>query len=316
MTPKYIASRLWLVGWFVAWGTVIKGPTVRPHGFASQLFFVFGASGLVAGLYLFFRGFQSLQRKRWIEDTPATKISAAALGLVKIVGKAAGPYTLISPLAGVDCYYYQAVARNGTSGQDGEPQQERAVESIHTPIFVADDTGLLMIDPQGAELALPAEYDETISGESTSEGARRFLRRHGLSTAGATTLTEYAIKPGDPLLVLATLRSNDALPPDSAANARCISPNAADLQRREQMEAMGVPPDEIPRQPQPVAPGFDLNPRAILGGGDDGQPFVLSRDTPQRMIDDLARSSVFSIWGGPALALFSLALVLRWLGVW
>jgi hypothetical protein len=34
------------------------------------------------------------------------------------------------------------------------------------------------------------------------------------------------------------------------------------------------------------------------------------------MIDSLARRSFVDIWGGPALAVFSLGLVLKWLGAW
>ncbi len=313
---RIIASRVWLFGWFLAWALVVKRPTGTTSGLLPQLSFLFGVSGVVVGLYLFFRGFRLLQRKRWIEDTPVTKISAAPLGLVKVVGKATGPYTLLSPLAGVDCYYYQTVARDGTSGQDDEHAEPLVVESIHAPLFVEDDTGMLMIDPRGAELNLPEEYDETIAGTSVSEGGRRFLRRHGLSTATNTTVTEYAIKPGDPLVVLATFRENTIGSPGSGENGACISAEAADLQRRERMEAMGVPANEMPARIEAANTDFDIQPRVALGISNDRQPFILSRETPQGMIDELARSSVLSIWGGPVLALFSLGLVLRWMGVW
>ena len=317
MTVRTILSRLWFFGWFAAWILETRGINV-PATIISQAELIFGASGVVFGLYLFFRGFQLLRHKRWIEDTPLTKISAAAIGRVKILGKASGPYTLISPLAGVDCYYYRAVAWDGREAQN-EKEEGWAAETIFTPLFVDDDTGRLMIDPHGARLELPYEFDETIGSLSMSEAARRFLRRHGLSTAGATTVTECAIKPGDPLLVLGVLRENT--PIDAKWEGTCLSAEAADLQRCEQLEAMGLPETTVVQAENAIralsgGQHFDLEPKVVLGLGSDHEPFVLSRENPQRMIAGLAQSSTFDIWGEPALALFSLALIIKWLGLW
>jgi hypothetical protein len=164
MTLRTLASRSWLLGWFGAWIFASRRSVLTAET-ASGLAFVFGASGVIAGLYLFFRGFQLLQRKRWLEDTPVTKIAAAAMGQVKIVGQATGPYTLLSPLAQVDCYYYRALGWNGVNAQD-QRLEARVTETLFAPFFVEDETGRLMIDPRGAQLELPYEYDEAISAES------------------------------------------------------------------------------------------------------------------------------------------------------
>ena len=89
---KAVASRLWLFGWIAAWVFSSRKVALSPES-ASLIAFLFGATGFLFGLYLFFRGFEQLQRKRWLEDTPITKISAAAIGPVKVFGKASGPYT-------------------------------------------------------------------------------------------------------------------------------------------------------------------------------------------------------------------------------
>jgi hypothetical protein len=134
-----------------------------------------------------------------------------------------------------------------------------------------------------------------------------------ISTA---TVTEYTIRPGDPLLVLGTLRESV---PISAANRGLdkgyISAEAADLQRREQLETLGIPARELKRTDTEPPPKFNLHPNVILADRDD-EPFVLSREAPQRIIAGLARSSVLGIWGGPALALFSLGLLMKWVGLW
>jgi hypothetical protein len=60
---------------------------------------------------------------------------------------------------------------------------------------------------------------------------------------------------------------------------------------------------------------FDLLPRIVLRAGGN-RPFVLSRQTPQRMIDRLGQRSVLDIWVGPAITLLSLGLLLRGLALW
>jgi hypothetical protein len=282
---------------------------------ASLLFLlipILAALAVIAGLYLFVFGFQLLRRKRWIEDTPVTKIAAAAIGYVKIQGHAAGPYTMLSPLAAVDCYFYRTIAWNGRDANN-QQAEGRAVESLYAPLFVEDDTGRMLLDPRGAQLALPPDYEEQISDVSMSEGARRFLHRHGLSITNPTTVSEYAIKPGDPLLVVGAVKENRSQP-DARPCVDYLDREAADLQRREQLEAMGIPYSEMPPRSAPTSSDFDLHPAVILGAA--GQPFLFSRGTPQDLVDNLSRQSALAIWGGPLLALFGLGTLLRWLGVW
>jgi hypothetical protein len=297
--------------------------TLSPE-LTSALTLLFGICGLIAGLYFFLRGFRLVQQKKLIEDTPVAKIGAAAIGLVKVFGKVTGPYTLLSPLAGTDCYFYRAVAGSG-----GEPRYEstpggRATETLFAPFFVEDESGRVMVDPRGAQIELPTDYDEQIAGDSMDEASRCFLRRRGLSTHTITRVTEYCIKPGDSLLVLGTLEENrgwgsmaDAEAGELESAEQCyLSPEAADLQRREQLEAMGIPDRELPPARATVAVGFELHAPVLLRKGDAGQILLLSRQNPQGVIDELRRRSVIGIWGGAAMALIGLGLVVQWLGLW
>jgi len=317
MTLRTIAPRLGLLGLYLGWLFAARRLAL-PSEVLYWFTFALAALGFVAGLYFFLHGFQLLQRKRWIEDTPTIKIAAAAIGTVKVFGKAAGPYTLLSPLAGVECYYYRAVAWDGRDAGDGQQLAGRATETLFTPLFVEDETGCLMVDPHSAAIELPTDYDEQISGDSMAECSRRFLRRHGLSTFGGTTVSEYAIKPGDPILVLGTLGENlgfgSMADSESPGRAAYLSCEAADLQRREQLEALGIPLSESQQPAAYANTDFDLHPRVVLRAGAD-RPLVLSRQTPQRMIGRLAQESTLDIWGGPLLALVGSALLVKWLGL-
>src|SRR5919198_3729149 len=85
---------------------------------------IIAALGAGIGLFLFYRGFRLLQRKRVILNTPTSKIRSASLGLVEVNGLAVGPYTLTAPITGVPCYFYRSQAWElRTSGKNNEWQQ-------------------------------------------------------------------------------------------------------------------------------------------------------------------------------------------------
>src|ERR1700730_18213830 len=175
------------------------------------------AAGGVAGLYLFYRGFRLLQRKRLILNTPASKIRSASMGLVEINGLATGPYVINSPLKQTNCYYYRSVAWQWKQrGKDSE-WVKAAEETLHVPFYVDDGSGRLLVDPSGAEIdlqcALHQEYNSSIllSGPEMPGSVFSFLSRHGVDSSKRIKVEEYCIRPKDDLFVLGTLSQNPGL---------------------------------------------------------------------------------------------------------
>jgi len=270
---------------------------------------LWGIAGVLFGIFLFFRGFPFLKRKRLIQNTPKSTIRGAALGAVEVSGTVVGPYTLISPLSESDCFYYHAMARS-----TGEDEKKVAEEVLYAPFFLDDGTGHLMVDPRGAEMELRPSVDEEYSPSTGDAFTRHFLVRRGLSSAAPATLQEYCIRPGDHLFVLATLRENpglesaaDGLAGDAAQGQQgFLSAAAADLQRRAAIESMLPPGGAVPRIPKipPVETGaFDLNPPVMLMKSASGGPFFISWRSQRDVVQQLAARSALYIWGGPALAL-------------
>src|ERR1700683_1490869 len=68
------------------------------------------AVGAAAGIFLFVRGFIMLRFKRMIENTPASKIRSASMGLVELSGLAEGPQTMPAGITGEARFYYRAIA--------------------------------------------------------------------------------------------------------------------------------------------------------------------------------------------------------------
>lgn len=174
-------------------------------------------AGAAAGMYLFYRGFRLLQRKRLILNTPASKIRSASMGLVEINGLATGPYVINSPLKQTNCYYYRSTAWQWKQrGKDCE-WVKVAEESLHVPFYVDDGSGRLLVDPSGAEMDLHCdlheEYNRSIllSGPEMPGSVFNFLSRHGVDSSKRIKVEEYCIRPKDDLFVLGTLSQNPGL---------------------------------------------------------------------------------------------------------
>jgi hypothetical protein len=142
--------------------------------------------GMIGGLVLFYRGFRILQRKRLILNIPTSKIRSASLGLVEVSGLAIGPYTIPAPLTGKACYYYRSIGWELQKSGNNDEWKKVADESLHVPFYLDDGTGLLMVNPQGAETDLHRDFHQEyansfFSGDAMPEAVRGFLLRNGVS---------------------------------------------------------------------------------------------------------------------------------------
>ncbi len=175
---------------------------------------LYAGIGAAAGVYLFYRGFRTLQRKRLILDTPSSKIRSASMGLVEVSGLATGPYTIPAPVTGVPCYFYRTIAWQLKQAGKNKEWQKVAEESMHVPFFLDDNTGRLLVDPQGAEMEIHRDFHEEYSGsffgsnDDVSLSVANFLARYGVANDHRLRVDEYCIKPKNALFVLGTLAQN------------------------------------------------------------------------------------------------------------
>jgi len=175
------------------------------------------AAGVAGGLYLFYRGFRLLQRKRLILNTPASKIRSASMGLVEVNGLATGPYVINSPLKQINCYYYRSVAWEYQRRGKNSEWVKVAEETLHVPFYMDDGSGKLLVDPTGAEMDLHCdmheEYNRSVllGGPEMPGSVYSFLSRHGVDSARRIKVEERCISPKNPLFVLGTLSQNPGL---------------------------------------------------------------------------------------------------------
>ncbi len=178
---------------------------------------LYAIAGVFAGVYLFYRGFRMLQRKRLIENTPSSRIRSASMGLVEVSGLANGPYSITAPLSGRACYLHRTIAWEWRREGKNSQWVKSADETLHVPFFLDDNTGSVLVDPQGAEIQIHRDFSAEFGPSmfsSTSEmpaNVAGFLARHGVDCGRKIKVEEYCIKPKNALFILGTLAENQGL---------------------------------------------------------------------------------------------------------
>lgn len=164
--------------------------------------------GFLLGVGLFFLGFYFKRRKDIIDAIPTSKIRSLAMGLVEIEGKAEALVQLwLTPISKKKAVYCEVVIEE----KRGKHWYDVLRHQTKDPFSVVDDTGRVMVDPEGAEFHLKVdhEYSSMLFGENS----KQLLA--GLEDLGVKTRTllgfnrtfrckETFILPGDPIYVMGT----------------------------------------------------------------------------------------------------------------
>jgi hypothetical protein len=243
--------------------------------------------GAFAGVYLFYRGFRLLQRKRLILNTPASKIRSAAMGLVEINGLAVGPYTMLAPITGVPCYYFRTTAWQWQQRGKNSEWVKVADESLHVPFFLEDNTGRILVNPQGAEMDIHRDFHDEFgttlfsSSLGIPSNIASFLVRNGVSTDKKIKVDEYCIKPKNALFILGTLAQNPGLSVSATpihsltADQNSISLNLPDMRGGLSLSIGSTSADDAPfalsRADPAPPPRIYLGAKNTARASDEGQ---------------------------------------------
>lgn len=123
-----------------------------------------GLTFLGAGIVLFPYGLLLLTYKRMVENTPTSKVRSMAMGIAEISGQARQYYDLKTSHSGTRCVYFRCryfrrkgarftgraaflrhMARNSETWV-----LEREVSSGRLPFYIEDETGRVLVKPEGA----------------------------------------------------------------------------------------------------------------------------------------------------------------------
>jgi hypothetical protein len=127
---------------------------------------IYLVAGFFGGLWLAYSGTKQFLLLQKIENTPTSKVDAAAVGLVELYGKALCDGEMVSPISGERCAYWRIKADYYRSGKHGGWREIFKRDST-SRFRVEDETGSMLVDPKGATVEIPLDhrYQGYISGK-------------------------------------------------------------------------------------------------------------------------------------------------------
>lgn len=109
----------------------------------------------VLAVALCWGGFACLRLKRFIEDTPTSRIRSLAMGLVEVHGRALRRYALVAPMTQGACVWYRL--RKYRRDSNNRWTQTSESSSGHVPFVLDDGSGQVVVDPAGATVKVRTE---------------------------------------------------------------------------------------------------------------------------------------------------------------
>lgn len=144
---------------------------------------------LLAGLVSFGAAWWAYSKRRHMMDTPTSKVRSMAIGPVELNGVAvlpAGKEYQRGPFTDEPCLYWEYKVeeqrtrrtKNGTQTYWATIASDRS----KAPIALRDDTGTVVVDPQGAQLPAPTSTRYGSGwGRDPPATVLAFLERNGIS---------------------------------------------------------------------------------------------------------------------------------------
>ena len=148
--------------------------------------------GFGAGLFWFFKGFRVYREFRVVEDTPEMPIRSIPMGLVHVHGKAAGEQRVTSPITGTPCFFYKVDIERWVRDKNGGHWSHAATDAEGVGFYLEDATGKVLVDAHGAEcdLILTAKRE-------TGRGVGASLGRLFGGTRDSSLTTDSGVSDSD-----------------------------------------------------------------------------------------------------------------------
>ena len=127
--------------------------------------------GFGFGLFWFYKGFRDYREFRVVEDTPEMPIRSIPMGLVHVHGKATGEQRVAGPITGTPCFFYKVDIERWVRDKSGGHWSHAATCAEGVRFCLEDATGKVLVDAHGAEYDLILTTKrETGSGAGASLG--------------------------------------------------------------------------------------------------------------------------------------------------
>jgi Ca2+/Na+ antiporter len=243
---------------------------------------------IFVGIFFFIKGFQQFREKRLMEDLPTSTIRSIAMGLVEINGKAVPckqTRMLRGPFTNKACVRYKCtVERLIKNNNNSDKWELLKKEEKGDYFYLQDSTGKVLIDAEGANYEVPADFELKIDvlSKDMPDILNKYLETRRLKTnevlkyKSRLRFTEYDIEVCDKLFVLGSAEKNPFV----------------------DKSLLETDVDNI-----------------MIARGDNHNKFIISEKSEKELLKKLTKNSFLGIFGGGALVIVSLYLLLRQLNL-
>jgi len=126
--------------------------------------------GFGAGICLFIKGFLEFRKYRLMADTPVIPIRSMAMGLVEIYGTARGEQLVISPVSHTQCFWYKVEIEKETKDSKGRKGWSNFGTDVNgVDFYLEDATAKVRVNPSQAELDLKRRCQVERYGDTYTE---------------------------------------------------------------------------------------------------------------------------------------------------
>ncbi len=266
--------------------------------------FIYAVLGFGAGLFWFFKGFRIYREYRVLADTPEIPIRSIPMGLVEIHGKArpADGRLVTSPVTRTACLFYKVDIEKWKQDSKGRGSWSYyRTDADGEKFYLEDGSGKVLVDAHHAELDLV----QTGRQETYSSG----IRSLGLSSTGED-LASYVAR------VSAGKGASFADSLDHMSLDGMLGGGGSGTGRYRLTEYCILPEHwydvtgTCAENPNPQ----DEHDRNLVKKGENEPTFLISWRSEKEVEGNLRRRAMKHIFGGAALAVACLAIILAKLG--
>jgi hypothetical protein len=274
--------------------------------------------GFGAGLFWFFKGFRIYREYRVLADTPEIPIRSMAMGLVEIHGKATGEQTVLSPVTKSPCLFYKVDIERWVSDKSGGHWSHAATHADGVGFYLEDATGKVLVDAHGAEYDLIQTAKREI-GRSVAPSLGRLFG----GTRDSSQATGSWVSESDLLNYVASVVSSahSTFSLDAASLLSGLGRGSLALgmgsERRYRLSEYCILPEHwydvagtCVENPAPQ----DEHDRNMIVKGQNEPTFLISWRGEKEIKSTLRNRAALHIFGGAALAVACLAILLFRLG--
>jgi hypothetical protein len=246
------------------------------------------------GTWSFVTGFRSLRLQRTIETTPTAHARSLAMGLVELQGRVLGRSRVFAPFSARECAWWEVELQTAQRSRRGMARWSTVHrEQSGNPFYLEDETGSVLVYPQGAKLSAGHVVQEETGGLGVPEPYAGFMESRDLKlrhlwALGPMRFRERTLEQGTGVYVLGR-----AYPKPQAV--------AVSMDDEVALEATGT--DAIGAA---HVRRHDPECSAVIRRGPRDPAFLISDRSEKTMSMEYGLRAFAGLVGGPLLALFGL----------